>query len=151
MAASSDPTKDLADVEEIAYRRASSGNRDCAPHRELMGLEIPYLFDFAVAAVADDVPDSRCGMRPPLLRYFFVDPIDQGWRFDLCFAPPGVQLLLIRSLVKLLFQVGGNVFRVERLNVPPSQSAILDAEHHSVAANQSVPVERDFEDRRGVY
>jgi predicted site-specific integrase-resolvase len=35
-------------------------------------------------------------------------------------VPMSIHLLLLRSLIKLLFQVGSNVFRVERLNVPSS-------------------------------
>ena len=115
-----DPTEGLADVEQIAYRSTGSRNCVCAPYRELMRFEIPDLFDFAVEALANDVPEPCCCVWPPLLRNCFIDPSDQGWWFDHYLAPTAIHLLFLRSLVKLLFQVSRNVFRVERLDVPSS-------------------------------
>src|SRR5208282_2488442 len=105
VAGSSDPTEGLADVEEIPHWSTGSGNGVPAGYRELMRLEIADLFDLAVEACVDDVPDPCCGVRPPLLCNFFINPPDEPRRFNRCVEPSGIEALLLRDLVKLLFQV----------------------------------------------
>ncbi len=63
-------------MEQISHRSTSSGNGVPACYGELMRLEIVDLFDLAVEACVDDVPDSCCGVRPPLLRNQSLDPED---------------------------------------------------------------------------
>ncbi len=97
-------------MEQISHRSTSSGNGVPACYGELMRLEIVDLFDLAVEACVDDVPDSCCGVRPPLLRNqsldpedCFVNPPDDSWRFDRCLQPSGIETLLYRELLKLFF------------------------------------------------
>jgi hypothetical protein len=82
-----------------------------------MRLEVVNLFDLAVEAFVDDIPDPCCGVRPPLLRNLFVKPPDEFWQFDRCLEPSSIETLLLWELVKLLFQETGDVFRVERLDM----------------------------------
>ena len=74
IAGSGDPTKGLANVEEILHRSTGPGNDAPAGYRELMRLEIVDMFDLAIEACVDDVPDPCCSVRSPLLRNFFVKP-----------------------------------------------------------------------------
>src|SRR5208282_4331871 len=60
--------------------------------------------------------------------------------------PTGIEALFLRELVKLFFQEARDVFWVERLDMPSSQAAVLESEHHPVAANKTIPTESDFED-----
>ena len=55
-------------MEQISHRSTGSGNGVPACYGELMRLEIVDLFDLAVEACVDYVPDPCCGVRPPLLR-----------------------------------------------------------------------------------
>src|SRR5713226_633911 len=82
VAGSGDPTEGLADVEQISHRSTGSGNGVPACYGELMRLEIVDLFDLAVEACVDYVPDPCCGVRPPLLRDLLANPVDESCRFD---------------------------------------------------------------------
>src|ERR1700748_720656 len=64
--------------------------------------------------------------------------------------PLGMKALLLRDLIKLVCQRGSDVFRVEGLDVPPPEAAVLNAEHHPVATHQPIPTESDFKDSGGV-
>src|ERR1019366_2270667 len=73
VAGSSNPTQGLADVEEILCWRTGTGNGFLAANWELVGLEIPDLFYISIEALGDDVPHSRSGVWPPLLRQFAIN------------------------------------------------------------------------------
>jgi hypothetical protein len=87
VACSGDPTEGMTDVEQIPHRSAGSGNGVPVGYGELMRLEIVDLFDLAVEACVDDVPDPGCGVRTPLLRNLFLKPADESRRFNRCLQP----------------------------------------------------------------